>query len=312
MNNIDKDFYNLANKINLMTIDEIYSNIKNSFLKLADETKISIENFFNKFDYWGKIDIKNNNYEALRKKATTLKEHINDFLTLYSNLKDYKSKKLLYGILTNWYNYDFHTVKTCLDNPYKHYFDLDIIPYCNNEVLVDLGAYTGDSIIDYISTYGENSYKNIYCYDITDETFAILKDNLSKYKNIIYKKKAVSDKVDTLYLEKNIESASANKVSNKGDIPLDTTTLDIDIEEKITMIKMDIEGSEEKAILGSINHIKNDNPKLLISVYHNNDHLWKIQKLINEINTNYNYYLRCYGNCIYPTEIILFAIPKEN
>ena len=73
---------------------------------------------------------------------------------------------------------------------------------------------------------------------------------------------------------------------------------------------MDIEGSEEKALLGSINHIKNDYPKLLISVYHDNDHLWKIPKLISEINDSYDFYLRCYGNNIYPTEIVLFAIPK--
>lgn len=310
MNNIDIAFYELVKKINLMTTDEIYSNIKNSFSKVHQDTRKSIESFFNKFNYWGKIDIENNNYDALYLKASTLKEHIDDFVWLYKNLKDYKSKKLLYGILNNWYCYDFSTVKTSLDTPFKHYFDLDIIPYCKDEIVVDLGAYTGDSIIDYIDTYGKDSYKKIYCYDITDDTFSKLKDNLSKYNNIIYNKKAVSNKIDNLYLDVNNISASANKVSNKGDILLNTTTLDIDIKDKITMIKMDIEGSEENALLGSLNHIKNDSPKLLISVYHNNDHLWKIPKIINEINNNYNYYLRCYGNCIYPTETVLFAIPK--
>ena len=156
----------------------------------------------------------------------------------------------------------------------------------------------------------KDSYKKIYCYDITCDTFAKLKDNLSKYENIEYKKKAVSDKIEELYLEENTSSSSANKVNDKGNIKLDVTTLDVDIKERISMIKMDIEGSEEKALLGSINHIKNDYPKLLISVYHDNDHLWKIPKLISEINDSYDFYLRCYGNNIYPTEIVLFAIPK--
>ena len=118
------------------------------------------------------------------------------------------------------------------------------------------------------------------------------------------------DKIEELYLEENTSSSSANKVNDKGNIKLDVTTLDVDINEEISMIKMDIEGSEEKALLGSINHIKNDYPKLLISVYHDNDHLWKIPKLISEINDSYDFYLRCYGNNIYPTEIVLFAIPK--
>ena len=310
MNKVDKLFKELINKINLMTKEEIYFNIKKSFDKIPIETKKSIEVFFNKFNYWGKIDLENNNYEALYEKAITLKENTEQFNWLYFTLKDYKSKKLLYGILNNWFCYDFNTVKSCLGTPYKHYFDLDIIPHCENEVIVDLGAYTGDTILDYIDTYGENSYNKIYCYDITDEVFIYLKNNLSKYKNIIYRKKAISDKIGNLYLEANSSSISANRVCEEGDILLDSTTLDEDIKEKVSMIKMDIEGHEKKALLGSINHIKNDNPKLLISVYHNNNHLWELPKLINDINPNYDYYLRCYGNCIYPTEIVLFAIPK--
>ena len=254
MNKVDKLFKELINKINLMTKEEIYFNIKKSFDKIPIETKKSIEVFFNKFNYWGKIDLENNNYEALYEKAITLKENTEQFNWLYFTLKDYKSKKLLYGILNNWFCYDFNTVKSCLGTPYKHYFDLDIIPHCENEVIVDLGAYTGDTILDYIDTYGENSYNKIYCYDITDEVFIYLKNNLSKYKNIIYRKKAISDKIGNLYLEANSSSISANRVCEEGDILLDSTTLDEDIKEKVSMIKMDIEGHEKKALLGSINH----------------------------------------------------------
>ncbi len=311
MNNVDKSFLDLVKKIDSMNTEELFLNIKNNFLRIPKETQNSIADFFKKFNFWGQIDVSSNNYEALYNKAISLKNNLKEYIWLYQNLADYKSRKLLYGILNNWYKYDFFTVKSCLENPYKHYFDLDIIPYCNNEVLVDLGAYTGDTVKDYIETYGKESYKKIYCYDITPETFAYLKDNLSSYDNIIYERKAVSNTKDILYLDINNESNSANKVSSEGSIKLDVTTLDEDIKEKITMIKMDIEGYEENALLGSVNHIKNDNPKLLISVYHNNDHLWKIPKLINNINENYNYYLRCYGNNIYPTEIVLFAIPKE-
>lgn len=310
MNNIDYNFYNLLKKLKKLTINEIYLNIKNSFLCIPKETQDTIANFFNEFKFWGTIDIINNNFNALKEKAKTLKKNINEFDNLYHSLKDYKSKKLLYAILNNWFCYDFITLKECLDNPYKHYFDLDIIPHCQNEIVVDLGAYIGDTITDYLFTYGEDSYKKIYCYDITKESVAFLKNNLSPYKNIIYRKKAISDKKEELYLIENNSSSSANKTSKKGSIKLKSTTLDSDIKEKITLLKMDIEGDEEKALLGCKKHIQNDNPKLLISVYHSNDHLWKIPKLINSLNNNYNYYLRCYGNCIYPTEIVFFAIPR--
>jgi len=315
MNNVDKDFLNFIKKIDIMEEKEVFYNIKDAYLKLAEPLKVSIEDFLNKFGYWGQLDYKNNVYDEIENKAESLKGHLKDYVWLYQNLGDYKSKKLLYGILNNWYTYDFLTIKSCLSDPYLHYFNLDLIPKCNNEVLVDLGSYIGDSVTDFINTYGKESYKKIYCYEITDKTFALLKNNLSRYDNIVYKNKAVSDKKETIYIEENSESSSANKVileENKDLKSVQAVTLDDDIKEKITMIKMDIEGSEQKAITGSINHIKNDTPTLLISVYHNNEDLWKIPKMISEINTNYNYYLRCYGNNIFPTEIVLFAIPKNN
>ena len=48
----------------------------------------------------------------------------------------------------------------------------------------------------------------------------------------------------------------------------------------------------------------------MISIYHNNNHYFKITKLINEYNKNYKFYLRNYGGNLYPTEIILIAMPK--
>ena len=51
-------------------------------------------------------------------------------------------------------------------------------------------------------------------------------------------------------------------VGELGEETIQSTTLDEDINEKITMIKMDIEGSEEKAILGARRHITEEHPKL--------------------------------------------------
>ena len=74
---------------------------------------------------------------------------------------------------------------------------------------------------------------------------------------------------------------------------------------------MDIEGGERLAIEGMKNHIKNGSPKLLIAVYHNNTDLFEIPKLIEKYNDNYDFHLRYYGGCIYPTEICLICLPKK-
>ena len=308
MNIVDKNFNELILKIKNMTLEEIFINIKNSFNKIHKDTQKSIENFLNQFKYWGTLDSEKNDYNEIYEKAKSLYEHIDDYVWLYNNLSDYSSKKLLYGILNNWYQYDFTTLKECMNYNYKHYFDLDIIPHSNNQVFVDVGAYIGDTTMDFINTY--NNYKNIYCYEITLETMAKLKNNLSKYNNIIFKNKAVTNENSIMYLKESSVNSSANQIDNNGTIEIETVSLDNDILEKIDIIKMDIEGGEYDALIGCKNHIINDNPTLLISVYHNNEDLWKLPKLINEFNNNYNFYLRYYSNYIFPTEIVLFAIPK--
>ena len=85
------------------------------------------------------------------------------------------------------------------------------------------------------------------------------------------------------------------------------TTLDADIEEPVTLIKADIEGFEQRALAGARQHILNDHPKLLISVYHSNEDLWRIPRYIKEISRDYSLYLRHHGSPIYPTEITLIA-----
>ena len=159
-----------------------------------------------------------------------------------------------------------------------------------------------------MNNYGIENYKKIYCYDITKSNIDALKINLANYPNITCYNKALSNNQEPLFITENSVSTSANIVTEKGNRKIEASTLDIDIQEPITLIKMDIEGYEKKALEGAKNHIKNDKPKLLISVYHNHEDLWKIPKIIKEYNKDYKFYLRCYGTRIFPTEIVLIAV----
>jgi len=307
MNYIDKQFYELTHMLEDLTLEEIFYNIRYNYLKLGEERKKSLEDYFKKFNYWGSLDYKNNDYTEIYEKSLSLKNNLEDYKWLYKKLEDYRSKKLLLAIMNNFYKYDFNNLEASRETNYHDYFDLDIVK-CKDEVFVDLGAYTGDTTLDYINTYGIDSYKQIYCYEITPDIFAILKNNLEKYPNITCKRNAVSDKKEIMYVNNSKVDASANTVTEEGDMSINSVTLDEDIKETITTLKMDIEGYEQKAILGCKNHIKNDKPKLLISVYHNNEDLWKIPKMIEEICPGYKFYLRNNGGGVFPTEITLIGI----
>ena len=307
MNIIDKNFNLLVNDIKKSSETEIFFHIKERFLLLNEETRKSCENFFNKFLYWGKLDVLNKEFEFFELKASTLKKHIDDFVWLYSNLCDYQSKTILYGILNNWYNWDFTYLGKSIQNLYDDYFDLDLIPSCEDEVLVDLGAYIGDTALSFINNYGEDSYKKIYCYEINKENFGYLEANMKPYEDIYLRLKGVYDENKEMFLKENGE-LSSSQVSDDGNILVNMVCLDDDIKEEITIIKSDIEGSEVKALIGAKGHIINEHPKLLISIYHSNNDVWQIPKMIKEMDDSYRFYLRYHGGSIYPTEITLIAL----
>ena len=308
MNIIDKNFKKLVEEIKSCSEMELYHRIRSKFELIPEATKNSCMDFFNQFFYWGDLDVANNNYQEIELKAKELHQHIDDFVWLFQHLEDYRSKRLLYAILNNWYQYDFLETTKTKEYLYDDYFDLDIVKCDRDEVIVDLGAYTGDSILSYIKNYGEDCYQKMYCYEITPETFEILKNNLSRFSNIDCRLKGVGDRCGKLKVENNLVSASANTLNIQEDGDVEITTLDEDIKEPITLIKADIEGFEQQALEGAKNHIKNDHPKLLISVYHKNEDLWRIPKMIYEMSEDYKFYLRFNSSPIYPTEITLFAV----
>lgn len=81
----------------------------------------------------------------------------------------------------------------------------------------------------------------------------------------------------------------------------------------ISLIKMDIEGSELKALEGAKNSIKNYMPALAICVYHRTEDLITIPQFIKTFETNqriYKLFLRKY-HIMSNYELVLYAIPNE-
>ena len=307
MNYIDKITQELLSELELFSQKEIEEHIFEKLKMIPVETQGNIDTFLSQFTFWGKLSTVENN--TIIKVSSFLKENSKELKKFYNSLSDYRSKKTFYAIVNNWYNYDFKNLGEVIEKHFPHYFDLDIIPVCQNEVFVDLGAYTGDTIEEFIKTYGKESYKKIYAYEITDESMRALKENLYTYPRIIYSKKAVMDFVGNGSVLTHEISISSNQVLNEEEGDLLITTLDEDIKEKITILKMDIEGSEIYALKGSEKHLIEDRPILIISIYHGYEDFLRIWQYINDLKIHYKYYLRYYGGPIFPTEIVLYAIP---
>lgn len=285
----DMKFIILMDYIRYVEYDSILYNSKSVLKEFSEEIQNQICAYYQNYSFWGRLDIKNNIYEVLEERIRQLIDHRDDFIWLYNRLSDYRSRIVLCCMLLNWISFDPDNINTMMENNFPNYFDLDLVRCSDKEVFVDLGAFTGNTTLDFINTY--RSYKKIYCYEITPSSYAQMQESLSRYANVELRNRGAGDQ--------------------EGIIPnteIKVVTIDDDIPEKVTMIKMDIEGAEYNAIEGCRRHILHDRPKLLLSVYHNNIDIWRIPTLINSIRDDYKFYLRSNGSQIGPSEITFYAL----
>ncbi len=82
---------------------------------------------------------------------------------------------------------------------------------------------------------------------------------------------------------------------------------EICVDNDVSFIKMDIEGSEKNALIGAENTIRRCKPKLAISIYHKNEDIWELPEMILQMNENYRLYLRHYS--LAGEDTVLYAIP---
>lgn len=304
----DESFIRLMDYIQCVDFDQIVQDTKDSLYKHNDEEIKDLCTYYQRFHvFWGTLDVKDGRYDVIINRVTALKEHREDFIWLYGRLGDWRSKLVLVNMLYNWITFDISHIASMKEGNYSDYFDLDLVKCDENEVLVDLGAWEGDSALDFIQTYGK--YKKIYCYEIDVSSVEAMKKNLSGYPDIEYRNKGVGNKNGKGYMYLDPFASTCDKITDEttGN-EIEIVRLDDDIEEKVSLIKMDIEGAEREALAGCVRHIQEDKPNLLISVYHNNEDIWKIPQMILDMRPDYQIYLRSNGAQWGPSEIVLIAV----
>jgi hypothetical protein len=99
-------------------------------------------------------------------------------------------------------------------------------------------------------------------------------------------------------------------ISETGTIEINCAPLDeILADSSPTYIKMDIEGAELSALLGAKQVIQEFKPVLAISVYHQQNHLWRIPMIVRSFCDQYSFFLRPHNEEAW--DLILYAIPHD-
>ena len=192
--------------------------------------------------------------------------------------------------------------------PYKvrfedQYFE-DFLGLGSNEVFVDAGGFDGDTTQLFCER--NPTYRQVFFFEPSSINLEKAKARLHRFRDIEFFPTGVSDAVGSLWF--NADRGSSSSISNLGSTRIDVTTIDEQINSKVTFIKMDLEGWELKALTGSTRHILEDHPKLAIAVYHHSSDFWRIFEFVTGLRNDYNVFLRHYTEGW--SETVMFFVPS--
>ncbi len=272
---------------------EIYKQLKCSNFKNLD--RIFTNKFFVDDYFFSNPDI------------DSIKEKMWNLLDI---LDDEESKRIASRIIEEWFTYEYKFGQ--LDDIYSinQYFCQDLIKLSEEEVFIDGGAYIGDTIDGFL-TNCNYKFKKIFSFELNERVYKILKDNVNKYEpeiseNIVLLNSGLSNTESEIFYDDDDEGSSIN-MDNKGSNKGKTVNIDKALSgERITFIKMDIEGSEVEALEGAKNTIEEYMPKLAICLYHKPQDLWEIPFLIKRLMPKYKLFIRHHTDLL--NETVCYAI----
>lgn len=185
----------------------------------------------------------------------------------------------------------------------RQYFDF--FEPRSNEIFVDVGAFDGQTSVEF--TKWCPGYKYIYMFEANNRAESSIRKTMNEegIRKYHLHMKGVSDCSRIANFYDDVVNMTGSQISSSGDAVVPLVSLDETIDDKVTFIKMDIEGEERNALLGAEKLIKMYKPRLAVCVYHKIDDFLKIPELILGFNKDYRIALRHYTTL--DMETVLYA-----
>lgn len=227
-----------------------------------------------------------------------------------ANLADQESRDIIHNRCNTFLTGDLTYIDRNVINRHT-YFSQEFYSISNDEILFDCGAFTGDTIEDFVS-FTNKKYKKIVAFEPDEKNLVKLKSLVEKEKlpNVEISQSATGKKNGKISFlvtgnmgAKVVNSEKGSKSNNMSTV--DLIKLDNLIDYHPTLIKMDIEGAELDSLIGATQVIKTQKPKLAICIYHMPFDFYEIPKFLKSLVPEYKFKVRQHepGFC----ETVLYA-----
>ena len=306
---IQPDSSSIPNKARAVIILAIHNREVN-MQELIDRLKsLGYSHFISMIDLYDHFSAKLGNRYWLSRRTFYLdnEKPIADAYALWTDdlSREIYSKTLEFRLTSNY------SVLPLPDREHQ-YFPPDLPSWKAPIRMIDCGAYDGDTI----RNFGQNGYvlSALAAFEPDLRNYASLSKFIRETGKTIPEVSlwpcGVHASTRQLYFTSG--ESDASRIKDTGKTMIQCVSLDDAVTNFApTLIKMDIEGAEYDALLGSRNLIATYQPGLAISIYHTPAHLWEIPLWVAQFATEnklgYTYHLRSHAyNCF---DTVFYAIP---
>lgn len=216
-----------------------------------------------------------------------IEKYKDDINRAYNLLADDKSKEVFKNALNFLYSGKLSYL-TKADSDKDEAF-LNILKLTDNESYLDLGAYRGDTVDEFL--HYTNDYKKIVAVEPNHKNHSKMVEHCNNLLNFTAVNAGISDSKGTMLVTKGGGRQSVVGDINGIETPVTTVDSLREAHGNFTYIKADIEGMEHKMLDGGIVTLS-EKPKLNIAAYHTNSDFFTLPLRISKINPEYKIYIR--------------------
>ncbi len=227
-----------------------------------------------------------------------IKAHEKEFTAVYDMLADEQSREVFRDVLSFKCSGRVEYLDRCTSKIEEVY--RGIIKPNANDTYIDLGAYNGDTVVEFLTFSGGCCQKVI-----------ALEPDVRNYKKLCAQIEQLAPSAgdtaffpihagahsheDTMIFAANTGRSGKLQGHEKPKKTVEVRVCAVDdllAGERADVIKLDVEGAEQDALCGCEKTIRVYHPRLMVSAYHRNEDLFALPLQIRAYDPDYKVYLR--------------------
>lgn len=187
----------------------------------------------------------------------------------------------------------------------KQYFDTEYLKPKGKNIFIDAGSYDGQSTSEFIAWCG-NNYEKVFCFEPSKNSYNAITNKFINNRKIQIINAGTWNRAGKVGF---IFDGAGSRIT---ECPTDENTIDVVTidqivgEDKVSFIKMDVEGAESESLEGAQSVIKRNKPHLAVCTYHKPLDFIDIPLKILEYVPEYKFAFRHYSNTAIETVLYAF------